>query len=269
MRVPDFFVLGAAKSGTTSLCTYLNQHEDVLLSQPKEPVFFEAEWERGPEYYWQTYYGAWDGERAVGEGRVFNLFLPFVPKRIHALAPNAKLIVILRDPVHRAFSHWWHRASRRLEPLSFEAAIEDNLRRLEDGRFLEDTPEAARLWPEELYPGTGRTRRGFYLELGFYCRQLERYLSLFPRDRLQVVLTEELDGNEERVTRALWSFLGVSSEPSLSDPARRKVARPAARDGAGFARPTLAEQTAGDLARYFAPHNAALARLLGRPLGWR
>jgi hypothetical protein len=76
-RIPTFLLLGAAKCGTTSLAYYLSQHPDVCFSDPKEPIFFEAEYEKGLDHYWQKYFQAWSGERAIGEGRPWNLYLPF------------------------------------------------------------------------------------------------------------------------------------------------------------------------------------------------
>src|SRR5204862_1223537 len=108
MALPSFFVVGAAKSGTTSLHVYLDQHPDIFMSKPKEPFFFEAEYDRGPEYYYRRYFGGWNGQREVGESRHRNLYFPYIPARIHSYNPNARIIAVLRNPAERAISHWWH-----------------------------------------------------------------------------------------------------------------------------------------------------------------
>jgi hypothetical protein len=105
---PSFFVVGAAKSGTTSLHVYLDQHPDIFMSKPKEPFFFEAEYDRGFDFYYRRYFGGWKGQREVGESRHRNLYFPFVPARIHAYNPEARILAVLRNPVERAISHWWH-----------------------------------------------------------------------------------------------------------------------------------------------------------------
>lgn len=105
MDRPTFLLLGAGKAGTTALPWYLGRHPDVLVSQPKEPNFFDTEYGRGLGYYWDTYYGAWNGKTAAGEARAINLLLPFVAERIRDCTPDARLIVTLRDPADRAFSH--------------------------------------------------------------------------------------------------------------------------------------------------------------------
>ncbi len=127
MNSPNFFILGAARYGTTSLYRYMQRHPDVFMSSPKEPKFFEAEWDRGADYYWRRYFSGWGGEPVVGEARPANLFLPYVPERVHRLAPDAKLVVILRDPVQRAYSQWRLARLDGLDPAGFAEAIEDNL----------------------------------------------------------------------------------------------------------------------------------------------
>src|SRR3972149_6925354 len=146
---PNFLVLGAAKAGTTSLCHYLAQHPDVFIPEVKEPIFFDAEYERGLDYYWKKYFSRWSGQPAVGEGRVFNLYLPFVPPRIRESIPGAKLIAVLRNPVERAYSHWWHRFSYRDEILPFHEAIRENLSRIARGILFEGG-NGARLWRDGL-----------------------------------------------------------------------------------------------------------------------
>jgi hypothetical protein len=143
MHKPNFLILGAARCGTNTIYHFLSRHPDVLMSTPKEPFFFEAEYERGLEYYWKTYLD-WRGQRAVGEARPANLFLPYVPLRVRDSIPEARLVAILRNPAQRAFSHWWMKRSRGLEDLSFEAAIDDNLARLESAALstVESTVQA-------------------------------------------------------------------------------------------------------------------------------
>jgi hypothetical protein len=84
MRRPTFLILGGAKCGTSSIRYYMDQHPEVFFSTPKEPIFFEAEYERGLDFYWQKYFQGWNGECAVGEARVYNLYLPYVVDHIRA-----------------------------------------------------------------------------------------------------------------------------------------------------------------------------------------
>jgi hypothetical protein len=92
-RLPSFFILGAAKCGTTSLHGYFGQHPEICVSEPKEPLYFESEYERGVSYYFNRYFGHWSGEPIVGDARHRNLYLPYVPDRIFRYNPSARLIV--------------------------------------------------------------------------------------------------------------------------------------------------------------------------------
>jgi len=83
-KLPNFFILGPAKSGTTALYYLLKKHPQVHLSTPKEPYFFIDEFEHGPEYYWRTYFAnGWHGQPLIGEAQTSHLLLPYVPQRIH------------------------------------------------------------------------------------------------------------------------------------------------------------------------------------------
>ncbi len=128
--VPHFLILGAAKCGTTSLHGWLSQHPQILMSSPKEPVYFELEYDRGPEFYLSTYFADWDGQPILGDSRTANLFFPWVPARIKESNPAAKLIILLRNPIERCLANWWIEFRRDKEPLHFEEAVLANLERL-------------------------------------------------------------------------------------------------------------------------------------------
>ena len=118
--LPNLFILGAAKCGTWTLHGCLAAQAQVCMSDPKEPFFFEAQFEQGLDHYHRTYFGHWNGERLIGESRHRNLYLPYVPERIHRVSPEARLIVMVRNPIERAYSHWWHWYSRGFERLICE-----------------------------------------------------------------------------------------------------------------------------------------------------
>jgi hypothetical protein len=291
MDRPNLFILGAAKCGTSSLYEYLAQHPDVCMSTPKEPRFFEAEYERGPEHYWRGCWAHWAGQPVAGEARPANLFLPYVPARIHALAPEARLVVILREPGSRAFSHWWQRVQQGLETLPFLDALQKNLRRIEEGAGF-DGPEGEWRWREALVPDSGTSRITTYLDTGYYAEQLRRYLALYPAERVKVLLTGDLERGPDAVLRDLHAFLGVEPRP-LADPEPRLVAprqggakvlkalrslrigralpnalkAPARRVVGKMGKPARPEPHEVRWVReHFAPRNAELAALIGRDL---
>lgn len=202
------FLLGAAKCGTTALYSLLNQHPDICMSLPKEPAFFEAEFEKGRDYYLSTYFSHWSGQRFLGDSRNRNLYLPFVPERIKTFASAPRFVVVVRQPVERAISHWWHWHVRGEEPLGFEAAIDDNYRRLNRGPSFE-SPEEVRLYAESLNYTTGFSPYRSYIDSGYYAAQIKRYDSLFGQESIKVVFFEDLIRDPRGVASDIMKFLGV------------------------------------------------------------
>jgi hypothetical protein len=298
--VPSFLILGAPKSGTTALADYLGQHPSVYLSEPKEPTFFEREYHRGLDFYRHTYFRGWAGEPAAGEARVYHLYIAYVPERIRESLPEAKLIAILRDPVTRAFSHWWHRSTRNHESRAFDELVEEELDRIarHGPMLLGADPET---WCRNLFPNTNVMQREPYIEYGYYALQLERYRALFPEEQIRVVFHDELAQAPAAVVSGLLRFLEVDADGAQIDFRRRNVARRRQRSrlvgrlaqaswrlglnrtlpdavrsyivralpGKVVERPPMSERLAQRLARHYQPHDDDLERLLGRALPWR
>jgi hypothetical protein len=210
---PNLLILGAAKCGTTSLYYYLKQHSQICMAEPKEPRFFEMEYAQGMDFYWQTYFASvWNGEPAIGEAAPRNLYLPYVGSRIKAEIPDAKLIVILRNPIERAFSHWWMTYSTGVEKLSFDAAMVANWQQLRDGiNFEGDAGEA--LWRKAIHwGGSYRTvKYRWYLDMGYYAQQLERYLELFSSAQVKILFNKDLRKRTQAVLDEVYTFLGVDT----------------------------------------------------------
>ena len=202
-RLPNFLVIGAAKSGTTALYHFLRQHPQVYMSPEKEPRFFICEGRppdyRGPyedglinkmtiwkrEDYEALFAGARD-QLARGEATPSYLWFPGAPERIQALLPRARLVAILRQPADRAFSHYMmHRRDGR-EPLSFEDAL--------------------RAEPERL---AAHWYWGRYRQAGYYHRHLSRYYDRFAREQIRVYLYDDLVRDPAALLRDLFGFLGV------------------------------------------------------------
>jgi hypothetical protein len=255
-RLPSFFILGAAKCGTTSLHGYFGQHPEICVSDPKEPLYFESEYERGPSYYFNRYFSHWSGEPVVGEARHRNLYLPYIPERIFRHNPSARLIVCLRNPVERAISHWWHWFSRNEEPLSLRRSIQQDWERIQLGATHHGSFSQYAL---SLYPSP----QGFvrtYLDSGYYHEQIMRYMSLFPREQLRVVLFEDLVRYPLGVVTGLFEFVGADQGYALQcdyTPLNRSE-------------PGMLDQADSDimewLVQHYRPHNELLSQLIGRNL---
>lgn len=284
-----FFILGAAKAGTTSLHAWLEQHPGVQMSDPKEPFFFEAEYERGLDYYHASYFRGADGQRWLGDARHRNLYFPYVPARLRALCPEARLIAVLRNPVDRAYAHWWHWYRLGREPLAFRAAIEADAARIRAGVFVASPAEIADY--ARRLDGDGMGPHRTYLDSGYYAEQLQRYLDLFGRERLKVILFEDMIADPRRVFAETCAFLGLdpaaagqvdftprNSSGQLSWRHARKVVlkclgqalvtrplRLLSRAGRRqiLGRPPLAPDMRAWLQQHYLPHNHNLERLIG------
>lgn len=136
MRLPDFLVIGAGKSGTTSLAAYLDAHPGVFMAHGKELRFFDRYYDRGPEWYADQFAAA--GSRRAGEASPTYLVHQDAPARVAELLPGVPKIVLLRNPVDCAFSAWRNAHARGLDPRPFEEAVDDELagRGEVDSRYL-------------------------------------------------------------------------------------------------------------------------------------
>lgn len=204
MTLPNFFIIGAAKSGTSSLYMYLKQHPDIYMSPVKEPHFFSFDTKskitKGPgdliyksitdfiEY--QHLFDGVRGEKAIGEASTSYLYRPEAPNRIHDIVPKSKLIVILRNPVDRAFSAYMHVVRDRRETSNdFLEALSKEAERKANG------------W-EPIW---------HFTSVGHYYEQLERYYKLFSKDQIQIFLYEELKTNQALLLKEIFNFLDVDS----------------------------------------------------------
>ncbi len=199
--LPNFLIAGAARSGTTSLYSHLDKHPEAYLSTLKEPHFFACEGEvprfQGPydedfnahvvtqlSEYEALFEGA-AGAKAVGEASVSYLYVPEAAANIKRRIPGCKIIIILRDPVERAFSHWRHHKMVGKEPLGFAEALKKE--------------NARRHW------------RWFYQYAGqgLYCEQVKRYYDAFGPEQVRVFLFGELKEDAAKLMRTLSTFLEI------------------------------------------------------------
>lgn len=192
----DFFVVGAQKAGTTALDQMLRRHPALGMANAKEVHFFDREeedWDR-PDYLTLHEQFDWGRTALRGEATPVYLYWPNSIERLWAYNPSAKIVVGLRHPVFRAYSHWRMEVSREAETLSFADAIREGRQRV----------RAA--------PG-GVHRTYSYVERGYYDEQIERLLRCFPRSQIFFFKTDELYAHPDRVLRGLWRFLDVD-EPT-------------------------------------------------------
>jgi Sulfotransferase family len=221
MALPDFFVAGAPKAGTTAVHAALARHPALYMSAVKEPKFFLTDGpppsRGGPgdvqtyrEHVWRRdeYEALFDAAppgTLRGESTPFYLYNREAQRRIRALLPGARLIVILRDPVERAHSNWTHLWSAGLDPVDdFVAACADEERRIAAGW--------ADFWR--------------YTALGRYGEQLEQLYSVFPREQVLVFRYRALVESPARVLDSICAFLGVPGGVLTEVPRENVTAHP-------------------------------------------
>lgn len=170
-RLPNFLIVGAAKSGTTSLAHYLRPHPQVFMAAAKELHFFDEHYAKGLDWYREHFAGAQDAT-AVGEATPVYMYDAAAVARMAAALPDARLIAVLRDPVDRAYSHYWMNRRQGREPLTFADAI------------------AAE--PERLAAGPEPRSHFAYVDRSRYLGQLRRLAEHFSREQVHVVLFDDL-----------------------------------------------------------------------------
>jgi hypothetical protein len=245
--LPNFLIIGAARCGTTTLYSHLQTHPDVYLPLTKrpEPHFFlkEAEYSQGLPYYEQRFFAAWHGQRAVGEASTSYVYGEQVPGRVAGALPGVRLICMLRNPVERAFSGYWHSVVSGLETLSFEDALaQEQTRKIE-------------------FAGTplGEIAPFAYVERGLYHQQLTRWLTMFDRSRLQIILLEDLLARPQQTCSDVASFLGIDPEVFPT----RQLGKENTSVPAGA---TMPPDLYRSLAAQFRDDVSALARMIDRDL---
>ncbi len=181
---PNFIIIGAARSGTTSLYKYLDAHPDIFMSDIKEINFFSNEryWKKGKKWYEAHFRGA--VESAIGEASTSYTNYPImqnVPRRLAEYLPDVKFIYILRDPIDRLVSHYLHKIRRGEE-------------RRELTEIIYNYPDDQLIWQ------------------GKYYSQLEQYMEYFSMNSFLIITINELKDKPDVVVKKIYKFLGVSHD---------------------------------------------------------
>ena len=243
MRLPDFIIGGAPRSGTTWLYELLDRHPDVYMARPlkPEPKFFLVDhvYDKGLNFYANTWFAAAGDARLAGEKSTDYLESATAAERIARDLPRVKLVFILREPADRAYSNYVWSRMNGLETEDFATAL-----RLEAQREKE--------LPERL-----RFARPFsYFSRGLYADLLAPYLQRFSREQMLVLRFEDILIHPGQLAERLHRFLGVSPRPD--DAAGIGVINPSKKGVA-----TFDEAVRRDLLMQYVEPNRRLAALLG------
>ena len=258
MTLPSFIIIGAQKCGTTSLYKYMVEHPQILPAVRKELHFFNwvskpgnKKKAEGVDWYLSQFPKIPNGKNLItGEATPTYLVDPHTPQRMFKLLPDVKLIVLLRNPVDRAVSHYHHnrRMSKQREPLPFEKAIAKESERLK--------LEKEKLISDENYRSLFH-RYYSYLERGVYIEQLERWMSIFPREQFLILKSEDFYENPDVTLQEVFEFLGLSNYQVAN---KKKYNQLPYEPRAPKIRSTLSE--------YFQPYNTRLEEYLGQKFNW-
>ena len=250
-RLPSFLIIGAQKAGTTSLASYLAAHPSVVSPGFKEVHFFDLNYNKGTDWYRsqfpiggrQRLANRLYGQTGVAvDATPYYMLHPMVPYRAWKLIPSARIIVLLRDPVARAYSHYHHEVRLGHEKLSFEEAIAAEPSRT--------AGEADRLRLEPSYQSFAY-QHFTYLERGIYWAQIRHWLNYFPPEQFLILSSERLFESPASVYRGVLKFLGLSAFELPGYPAEH-VGR----------YPRLSAELKDQIFRYYEPHNHVLRKFL-------
>ncbi len=253
--LPDFIIIGAQRAGTTSLYNYLIQHPCIRRALRKEVHYFDIHHHHGEQWY-RAHFMPESARKAqpipgypriTGEASPYYLFHPLVPERAKALVPNAKLIVILRNPATRALSQYFFQNKIKQDDAGLEEAFKNEEQRMAGAEL--DGPRPRRTSIPH--------RRHSYLQRGIYVDQLERWFQHFPREQFQIINSERMLEDPATEVGKTFQFLGLPDCDTISYE-KYHVTRYPKVD------PAIKEW----LADYFRPHNERLYQLLGERYDW-
>lgn len=202
MTLPNFFIVGAPKCGTTALHAYLAQHPDVFMSDPKEPHYFGSDLDfryrrRPTDEQYRSYFADAGDRRRIGEGSVWYLYSECAADEIAQAVPDARIVVMLRDPVemipslHSQFVYNGHEDLGLADALAAE----------------EDRAAGRRIPPHANFP-----RGLLYRRVATYAPQLARYLDRFGRERVHVIVYDDFKADVAAAYRDTLTFLGVDPD---------------------------------------------------------
>lgn len=239
-RLPDILIIGAPKCATTSLYAYLCQHDRFARARRKEIHYFDENFARGPDWYRRQFPAA-SSPQITGEASTAYLFAPRAAARAAALVPHAKILAVLRDPVRRVISHYWHNVRRRQARGGFEAYFREAL-----------SDNQARAMSQA---------RAFYrypVQWGYYKEQIARWLDHYPRAAFHFIRFEDFVADPNGHMDRVFEFLGLPAF-ELGNCAALNASPPYTVEESEITR---------RLADIYREKNAGLEQLIGPQFAW-
>jgi len=246
--LPDFIISGTVRSGTTSLYYNICEHPSVLPADYDEIGFFDSNYHLGINWYRSMFPTEKEMERVkketnfaiTGEDTPFYFWKKEAAERILKDIPNSKIIIIFRNPVDRAYSNYHLGIRKKTEKLSFEDAIDEEMNFLEKHSFRESVD-----------------RRRSYLSKGFYESQIKIWFNVFPREKIHILSTEDMQKNPEKTLLKIFQFLGIPNY-TLKNPQKQKSSEYKKMD----------DKTREILLNFYKPYNEKFFQIIQERFDW-
>ena len=255
--LPDFIIIGESKCGTTSLYNYMIQHPAIKPALTKEINFFNWSYDK-PQNWYSAHFptklkkkfskNVFKKSFLTGEATPLYLFNSQVPKRMFETIPNVKIIVVLRNPVDRAYSHY-HDLGVRLgeEKRTFDDAIRSELKILEEKNYVTTD-----------YNGNFTDRLYQYVVRGIYLDHLKIWMDVYPVKQFLILKTEELEKNPSEILDSVFKFLSIPDYDKINFGKKHNVSK----------YEPMNEQSRKMLKEFFKPHNKNLYKFLKQDFEW-
>ncbi|MFW9820739.1 MAG: sulfotransferase domain-containing protein, partial [Candidatus Thorarchaeota archaeon] len=257
--LPDFLIIGGQRCGTTFYYNCLKQHPNIKTSlRRKEIHFFDNNFHRGLLWY-KSYFPTLSSKYfykyilshniITGEASPYYILHPLVPSRVKSIIPNVKIIILLRNPVSRAYSHYNHEVRRGIEKLSFENAIK---------REKENIDKELKKIMENEHYYSYVFRNYSYITRGIYISQIKNWMEVFPKDQFLIIKSEDLFENPRDVMRKSFKFLNLRNYENITfKKANQGIYS------------KLDSDIKSQLNEYFRPYNQQLYDYLGVNFNWK
>ncbi len=251
--IPNFIIIGAQRCGTTSLFESLMEAQFILKPVRKEIHFFDINYMKGYEWYLSQFPYIKDENYLTGEATPYYFYHPVVPLRVYdfckIMSKEIKFILLLRNPVDRAISHYKFNLTRGIESLSFEEAIKVEPQRIggEDSKLINN---------HHYY--SFNHQHFSYLSRGIYIEQLKRWLNFFPLEKFLIISSEEFFKEPQKIINLICKFF--DREPY--------ELRNIQKFNKSHINLSVSNLMRGKLVKYFEPYNKQLFELIGRSFDW-
>ena len=252
--LPDFLVIGAKRCGTTSLFYHLPEHPCISKSPHDNMGFFNDNFHLGVNWYKSFFPTIFTRNKIKSE---FGNFLAFdvtttymeeesTANNVYQIKPNMKIIVILRNPVDRAYSQYHLNLREKAEKRSFEDAMEENMNELNKESY-----ERYEIKPKF------SVEENNYLKKGLYAQQLRHWLNIFPMESMLILSTDEFESNQQVIYNKIFEFLNISQFEVKNTEKMEKGSYP-----------QMKSETRSLLLDYFRSHNNELFKLINKKFSW-